>query len=150
MYYWRDLAMNLKTLKRFVLLYTLAILSLALVSSIALADADVTLSWTPPTQCTNGDAIGATEQCTALTRFALHCGSVSGGPYEWLWGLDAARLTDTRSYADGDYYCVLKARNDGGLSDNSNEIFFTVATPPPTPIVPNPPTSITIEIRAIN
>jgi hypothetical protein len=116
-------------------------------SSLAHADAEVTINWSPPTTCTNGEPIGS-GSCGALTRYALHCGATEGGPYEWIWGTDGARLTDTRSYTDGEYYCVMRAKNDAGFSDDSNEIHFSVTTAPPTPTVPNPPTSITIKVQA--
>lgn len=116
----------------------------------AFADADVTLNWTAPTECTNGDAIGATELCGNLTRFILACSDVAGGPYVWKWATDAVNLADTRSYVDGDYYCVMRARNVAGISGDSNEIFFKVTTPAPTPSVPNPPASITIQVQASN
>lgn len=113
---------------------------------IARADANVTLNWTQPIECTNGESVGS-ETCGALTRTRLECASNSGGPYEFVWGIEASRITDTRSYVDGEYYCILKTRNAAGWSDASNEIHFTVTTPAPTPVVPNPPSSITIEVQ---
>jgi hypothetical protein len=121
-------------------------------SSIALADAEVTLRWTAPTECTNGDTIGETDVCPALTRYALSCSDVSGGPYEWQWGTDATNTSDTRIYEDGEYFCVMRARNsaeaNSGFSDYSNELHFTVTTPDPDSVWPNPPTSIIIEVSA--
>jgi hypothetical protein len=133
----------------------LAVILFCLLLALALearAATEVTLRWVAPTQCTNGDELGATALCPALTRYALSCGSEPGGPYEWLWGTDASNTSDTREYADGEFYCVLRARNsaeaNSGFSDYSNEIHFSTTTPPPSESTPNPPTSITIEVAA--
>jgi hypothetical protein len=127
----------------FILCLVVAVL---FASGAAHADAEVTLNWTQPTECTSGKPV-TDETCGPLLRSQLRCGATAGGPYEWLWGVDATNTSDTRSYPDGEYHCILRTSNAVGFSADSNEIHFTVTTPAPTPALPKPPIVVTIEVN---
>lgn len=98
--------------------------------------ADKTIEWIAPTECTNGDTIGATPECPALERYRFTCSHDPGPPYkDVIWFIDAPALSDQRDYPPGDYYCRLAVSN-GEWSGWSNELFFSIALPLSEPLPP--------------
>ena len=131
-----------------------AILIAALAGLVALFDAPVaaaavTLTWTPPTECTSGEPLGE-GGCTDLEEYRFQCRTDGpGAPYRDVelftpapaasWALDLP---------PGDYWCRLSVSNAAGFSGWSDqEVFFSIAEPPPPPSKPNAPTGVTVTVE---
>jgi hypothetical protein len=108
----------------------LACLIVMLTASVALS-ASVTLSWTDPTACVDGTAIGS-PTCPAITAHKVYCGSASGvygAPVSlgtvltYSWTVSTAQTL----------YCAVTCSNSAGESGKSNEATKVVTiTPVPT------------------
>lgn len=95
-----------------------------------------TLSWTAPTQNTDG------TPATDLAGFKFYYGNTSGGPYPNEVDLQdpAATTYVIDNLVAGDYFFVATAYNTAGVeSDRTNEVTKTIAQAPP-----NPPAGLTV------
>ncbi len=102
---------------------------------------DATLSWTAPTQNTDGSAL------TDLAGFKIYAGLVQGGPYGDV-SITINNPTTTTFVVPGlaegtTYFFVTTAFNSANPvqeSDFSNEVSKLIP-----PLVPNPPTMLTVQ-----
>lgn len=102
---------------------------------------DATLSWTAPTQNTDGSAL------TDLAGFTIYGGTVQGGPYGDV-SITISNPTTTTFVVSGltedtTYFFVVTAFNSADPvreSDFSNEATKTIP-----PLVPNPPTMLVVQ-----
>ncbi len=131
--------MNVFSWKRVrdVLLVIAAASAILFFASIAFS-AEAELTWTAPTQNTDGSAL------TDLAGFKIYMGTVQGGPYPV--SIDLADPTITTftvpNLSEGTYYFVSTAYNGADPvqeSDLSNEVTKTIL-----PLVPMPPTMLTV------
>lgn len=98
---------------------------------------DAVLTWTAPTQNTDGTAL------TDLAGFTIYMGTVAGGPYPVTVTINDPLETSLTvpNLSEGTYFFVSTAFNTGGLeSDFSNEATKTIL-----PTIPLPPTGLTVE-----
>lgn len=111
-----------------------------LVFSMACWAGEATLSWTAPTQNTDGSAL------TDLAGFKIYAGLVQGGPYGDV-SITINNPTTTTFVVPGlaegtTYYFVTTAFNSANPvqeSDFSNEVSKLIP-----PLVPNPPSMLTV------
>jgi hypothetical protein len=102
---------------------------------------DATLSWTAPTQNTDGSAL------TDLAGFKIYAGTVQGGPYGDV-SITISNPTTTTFVVPGlaegtTYFFVTTAFNSASPvqeSDFSNEVSKLIP-----PLVPMPPTMLTVQ-----
>ncbi|HEX7041604.1 MAG TPA: fibronectin type III domain-containing protein [Trueperaceae bacterium] len=104
---------------------------------------DVTLTWTAPTQNTDGSPL------TDLVGYRIYYGTSEGGPYPNVVSVMDAGATQYivtgETLSENTTYCfVATAVNAAGLeSQYSNE---ACATTPDIPEVPNPPSGVSVTI----
>lgn len=121
-------------LKRYLL--TLFCVALLVGSIEAYAQQDVTLSWTPPTQNTDGTPL------TDLAGYKIYQGTTSG-TYPVVYDVPNPGVVSyiVEGLADGTYYFAATAYNTSGIeSDYSNEVAKVVETPS----TPNPPLNLVV------
>lgn len=131
-----------------------AILIAALAGLVALfyapfAAAAVTLTWTPPTECTSGEPIGE-GGCTDLEEYRFQCRTDGpGAPYRDVELFTPAPATSwALDLPPGDYWCRLSVSNAAGFSGwSAQEVFFSIAEPPPPPSKPNAPSAVTVTVE---
>ena len=86
-----------------------------------------TFRWQPPTERENGDTLTPDE----IANYEIACSDQSGGPYTLFTtmanGKTNTNHTVTDAFQDGTYFCVARTIDtDGLISEDSNEINFTV------------------------
>lgn len=128
------------------MLASLRILLLTLLSAAAVAGS-LTVSWTPPTQNTDGSAIPATGT-GALASTRVEWGTCSFGSFSTKLGETVVSMPSTSTtvlnLTDGQLYCFRAyARNTSGVESAASAV-ASKTVPVPVPPTPQPPTLVTI------
>jgi len=114
----------------------LALLSL---STLVFGMSSKTFTWEAPTQRENGDALPSGE----IQEYIIRCGTETGGPYTAFRFETNANVNEYASdevFDPGTYFCIARTKDTEGLiSENSNEVNFTVGRCEATDCRPRPP-----------
>lgn len=123
-------------MKKFIVLLYVVFLAMLILPVVVFAQQDTTLSWTAPTQNTDGSAY------TDPAGYKIYHGTVDGGPYPIVVTINNPAVTEfiISGLAIGDHYFVSTAFNQAGAeSDYSNQAIKTIV-----PSVPNPPSGLVV------
>lgn len=97
----------------------------ALAQSAVLTPGDRTFSWTAPTECVDGSAIGSSVECPDLTEHKIYCEGFAN-PYVVPMP-ETTFVAPAADFPEGSYTCYATAGNGDTESDPSNQVAFTIA-----------------------
>lgn len=119
--------------------YLAAVVLLCL--SFAASAADVKLSWTAPTACSDGSAI---SNC-AVTGYEIQHAAAAHEVFAVLKGIGASVTTHTLTgVTPGNHCYLLRANSARGFSANSNVACIDVPAP-----VPGAPMNVTVTVTVV-